>query len=696
MLILNKDDLTLDRASDLGASVFGGITDVVATTATGENNIDGLLSGIQWADRNISFSFPDSFSNDYEAGYANAASHAASFQVLNAIQQGAARNWVTGGFNKISMLNQNELTGANDRDATIRLATSNDPATAYAYYPGSTVEGGDIWFGTTYNYTNPIVGTYAYYTFGHELGHALGLKHGHETGGVRGVALNADRDSMEFSIMTYRSYIGAPTDYVYNAEGGYAQTLMMYDIAAIQHMYGARFDTNSGNSNYTFSTASGEMFINGDGQGIPYTNTIFRTIWDGGGIDTFDFSNYSTNLTIDLTPGSWTDLDVGGNFQRAYLGNGHYARAQVFNALQFNNDVRSLIENAQGGSGNDTITGNAANNTLHGGAGNDTIGGSSGNDTLIGWSGADMMLGGSGDDNYFVENVGDIVTEKLNEGNDSVSVKLNYTLPVNVENLTLTGILGINGTGNDFDNVITGNSAANQLNGQAGNDTLIGGGGNDILTGWSGADSMSGGAGNDTYFVENVNDVVTETFNQGIDTVSTRLTHALQVNVENLILTGTSAINGTGNGLANNITGNNSGNQLNSLSGNDRLTGKGGKDTLTGGPGADKFVFDTVIGASNIDTITDFISGTDKILLDDDIFTELGITGTTAGVALTANKFHTGAFAQDTLDRIIYNSTTGVLYYDANGSVSGQNVQIALIGTNTHPALSATDFQVIV
>ena len=150
-------------------------------------------------------------------------------------------------------------------------------------------------------------------------------------------------------------------------------------------------------------------------------------------------------------------------------------------------------------------------------------------------------------------------------------------------------------------------------------------------------------------------------------------------------------------GGANNdiLRGNGSADRLYGDTGTDTLYGGTGKDILTGGPGVDKFVFDTVASATNIDTITDFLSGTDKILLDDDIFTMLGITGTLAGVALTADKFHSGTSALDTLDRIVYNSSTGALYYDANGSVSGQNVQIALIGTSTHPMLAASDFLII-
>ncbi len=231
---------------------------------------------------------------------------------------------------------------------------------------------------------------------------------------------------------------------------------------------------------------------------------------------------------------------------------------------------------------------------LDGGNGNDVLNGGAGDDTLTGWSGADTMIGGLGNDSYSVENTGDVVTEAINEGTDTINSRLTYILPVHVERLVLTGVAFINGTGNDLDNVITGNSAANQLNGQAGNDTLNGGGGDDTLTGWSGADIMIGGLGNDTYFVENVGDVVTENLNQGIDTVSSRLAFLLPANVENLILTGTAAVNGTGNDLANSITGNTAINSLSGGAGNDTLNGGAGADSLVGGLGNDSYVVDHV------------------------------------------------------------------------------------------------------
>ena len=120
------------------------------------------------------------------------------------------------------------------------------------------------------------------------------------------------------------------------------------------------------------------MSINGVGQGAPGGNRIFQTIWDGGGTDTYDFSNYTTNLTVDLQPGGWTTVSTAQLAKLHYNGT-QVARGNIANALLYNNDQRSLIENANGGSGNDTIVGNAAANTLKGNGGNDKLTGGAGN-----------------------------------------------------------------------------------------------------------------------------------------------------------------------------------------------------------------------------------------------------------------------------------------------------------------------------
>jgi serralysin len=583
--------------------MFGAFTGTTATIATGNNNIDGLITADRWTSTTVTYSFTDNFANDYEAGYSNASVHSRSFQTLNATHKAVMRKWAKA-YHDVSLLNLVEQTGVADRDATLRIAVSDDADTAYGYNPEDTVQGGDIWFNPR-DYNAPVIGDYAYYIFGHELGHALGLKHPHETSGVRNVTMNADRDSHEFSVMSYRSYIGASiSGSVTNEIDGFAQSLMMYDISAIQQEYGANFSSNAGNTTYTFSLTTGEMFIDGVGQGTPGDNRVFRTIWDGNGTDTYNFSNYSTNLAIDLTPGGWSDLDVGGNFQRANLDEdsaAQYARGHVFNALQYRGDARSLIENANGGSGNDRITGNSANNTIRSGAGNDTVDGGAGNDIID---------------------------------------------------------LG------------------------AGNDTGNGGVGNDIINGGIGIDRMTGGTGNDIYYIDNVGDLVieTSTIATEIDTVYSSISNTLVLNVERLTLTGTGAINGSGNSLNNIITGNGAANTL---------YGGAGSDTLSGGLGADKFWFKSK--TDGVDSI-DFKSlEGDKILISASGFGG----GLVAGQAITASQLLVsgGSVATNTSQRLIYNSATGGLFFDLDGSGAGASVQFATL--STRPTTLATSSFVI-
>jgi serralysin len=472
--------------------MFGAVTETTANTGTGINNTEALIGLRRWTYPLVSYSFTDNFSNDYESGYPDYSSHSSSFQTLNATQKNATQNWVRA-YNNISNINLAEYAGLYDRDATIRIAMSSVPKTGQTSdLVNNTVASGDIFFNIK-DYNTPVIGEYSYRSFGHELGHALGLKHPHETDGVRNVIMNADRDSMEFSIMSYRSYIGGSIDGLTNEPWGYAQSLMIYDISAIQQEYGAYFGSNAGNTIYTFSTATGEMFIDGVGQGTPGANRIFRTIWDGNGYDTYDFSNYSTNLFIDLNPGGWSDLDVGGNFQRADLdvfSSDHYARGHVFNALQYNGDTRSLIENVNGGSGNDRIIGNSTENVIYSGAGDDFVNGGDGLDIIYLGEGNDSTsTSSSGDDQFYGEAGDDTITGwNGNETYDGGSG--NDTLYGYGGNDIMRG-----GTGNDY---IKGDDGNDTINGGAGNDTIYGGSDNDTVDGGDGDDVIYLGAGNDT------------------------------------------------------------------------------------------------------------------------------------------------------------------------------------------------------
>ncbi len=259
----------------------------------------------------------------------------------------------------------------------------------------------------------------------------------------------------------------------------------------------------------------------------------------------------------------------------------------------------------------------------------------------------------------------------------AVTINLNLTTQQNTGGSGLDTLSKVeNLIGSAFNDNLTGNDASNVLVGNAGNDTLAG---------WSGADTMLGGAGNDTYLVENAGDVVFEKANGGADTVSSRLTYNLNANVENLILTGTAAVNGSGNALNNILTGNNAANQLNGGGGNDTLDGGLGANRFTGGTGNDIFKFTT---KGHVDTITDYNIANDTIQLDNAVFTALGPVGT-----LPAAQFRVGTKALDANDHIIYNSATGALLYDADGTGVTAAQQIATLAAGL--ALSNAEFVVI-
>ncbi|HEX8010733.1 MAG TPA: calcium-binding protein [Casimicrobiaceae bacterium] len=441
-------------------------------------------------------------------------------------------------------------------------------------------------------------------------------------------------------------------------------------------------------------TLSGTSAINATG------NTLNNILTGNAADNTLNASTGADTLVGGLGNDSYVVDNVGDVVTEAASAGTDLVQASVTYTLVANVENLTLTgATAINGSGNtlaNTLAGNAAANTLNGS------------------TGADTMLGGAGNDTYVVDNAGDVVTEAAAAGTDLVQSSVTYTLSANVENLTLTGVTAINGTGNTLANTLTGNAAANMLNGGTGNDTLAGGAGNDtyvvdavgdvvteavsagtdlvqasvtytlaaevenltltgianinatgntlantltgntgdnVLNGGVGNDTLVGGAGNDTYVVDAAGDVVTEAASAGTDLIQSSLTWTLGANVENLTLTATANLNGTGNALANTLTGN---------SGDNTLDGAAGADTLIGGAGNDTYVVDNAG-----DVITEAASAGSDLVQSSLTYTlganveYLTLTGATAlnGTGNTLDNWLQGNGAVNTLDGSSGNDT---------------------------------------
>jgi Ca2+-binding RTX toxin-like protein len=374
-------------------------------------------------------------------------------------------------------------------------------------------------------------------------------------------------------------------------------------------------DGGAGNDTASYATATAAVAVNLATSAPQNTN--------GAGVDTLTAienligSRFNDKLMGDgadniIEGGAGNDL-LSGGANAAGGDTASYAHAAagvkvslaittVQNTIGAGKDTLTGFENLIGSAFADTLTGDSAANLLAGLGGDDTIDGG---------ASSDMMRGGLGNDSYVVDNAGDIVDETAGDGIDTVRASISFSLADavhaigEIENLTLlTG--AVNGTGNALDNIIIGNSAANILAGGAGADTLNGG---------VGADTLRGGLGDDIYVVDQSGDVVDETGGDGIDTVVTSvafsLTDAVHAigNIENVVLTGTAALNLTGNGLDNVLAGNAGANTLTGAGGNDTLDGGGGADTMLGGLGNDIYMVDDTgdvvdeTGGDGIDTI---------------------------------------------------------------------------------------------
>lgn len=492
------------------------------------------------------------------------------------------------------------------------------------------------------------------------------------------------------------TYIWNGLDIVIEQAGGGIDTLISsFDTTLEEHM-----------ENVTLA-GSAVFAIGNNANNVMIGNGLNNTLEGGLGSDTLDGRGGADRL-------------VGGAGNDTYITDGLDTIIEDLNAgidtvrssasITLSANIENLILIAgsaavtgNGNGQNNTITGNALANTLNGGSGNDTL------------------IGGLGNDTY-ITNGGETITEQANQGIDTVRASVSYTLGAHLENLVLTTGAALNGTGNGLNNTLTGNGAANNLNGGKGNDTLnggagndvlIGGEGNDVLNGGIGNDTLNGGSGHDTLNGYDGNDVLiggvgNDTLNGG------RGNDVLEGSVGNDVLNG-----GYGNDTLNGGGGNdtlsggdghdfleggdgsdslNGGNgndvlhggdgldRLNGGTGNDTLNGGLGRDTLTGGTGFDSFVFDTALGAGNVDEITDFNVVQDTIRLDQSIFGALALGG------LAANAFVSNASGNATTagHRIIYDNTSGDLFYDRDGTGGAAAIKFAELDVGL--ALTNADF----
>ncbi|MGQ4647931.1 M10 family metallopeptidase C-terminal domain-containing protein [Lyngbya aestuarii] len=328
----------------------------------GSNYIDSLLAGTKWGSitgipANLTYSFGSANSN-YKNNYYSG-EPLSNFAPFTTIQENAARKALAA-WGEVANIQFTEVIDSPSLVGDIRFAKSNKPSTGWAYNPSGSPEGGDVWFSHRDIYNTDIKGSYGYSVFLHEIGHALGLKEPHDPnfGGVADINI----DTTAYSVMSYKSYVGSQLNHL--SQAFYSSTPMLHDIAAIQYLYGANLNTRSGNTIYSWEPGQ----------------QLLETIWDGGGVDTISWANQSSAAKINLGTGQWSELGP------AY-----------WNGVKWENQTLAIaynvtIENAIGGSGNDTLTGNNVANTLQGGAGNDILVGGFDSDILIGGGGADSFV----------------------------------------------------------------------------------------------------------------------------------------------------------------------------------------------------------------------------------------------------------------------------------------------------------------
>jgi serralysin len=550
------------------------------------------------------FSFPQS-AQDYLVvpGYPEV-EEVAEFSPMNEYERAATRI----AFNMVASYTElkfTEIESGLAANATFRLARdislsiSNFPPNDGPYTKSDSRAAGDTFIGKENGWIVakpgevPIFfGTDQFTTIMHEMGHSFGLKHGHDP--KYNGALSAERNDVEFSIMTYAAYIGADVTGAEPAHiGSSAQSYMMYDIAALQAYYGANFGAVGETRIYTWDNSTGQQYIDGDvapDTGTTATGKIFSTVWTQGATTTYDLSNFGDNQVDDLRAGQWLNFseaqiaDLNRNAAPGTSAYNNLANGNIYNTLLYNGDTRSLISNLVTGRGDDRITGNELNNILTANNGNDTLNGGGGVDVLYAGNGDDSLAGGT--------STGGVNQLWGGEGTDTVTYA-EQTAVVYVDlgagagyvkeegALVLADALDLieNATGGSNNDTLVGDEGGNVLNGGAGQNALYGLDGDDVFIGGTatgGTNQLWGGEGTNTVDYSEMTATVRVDLGAGAGYVLRGSAFVLVDQMDNVQ-------NAIGGESDDRLIGNDEANRLDGGLGQNALYGLGGDDVLVGG-----------------------------------------------------------------------------------------------------------------
>ncbi len=435
----------------------------------------------------ISYSFPwaDGAASQFTSPYGRAENTAAITGAVNAAQAPMIAKAFEAWSNVANITFTPVIETADGTVGDIRIAFSSAIPAGYWGYSLGVSDGranahGDIWIDDAIIGQSFAPGTYNYMAMLHEIGHSLGLKHTFEA-----PKIPAGFDNQRYSIMSYtspekvwwRDITTGTTQFL-------IKTPMVYDILAIQKLYGANMTYRTGADTYAFDPAA----------------PSFETIWDAGGTDTFSVAAFSEGCTVDLRPGAYSSLAYDGvalannigiafgcNIENALGGGGRdtLVGSELANLL----DGGAGADMLQGNGGDDLLRGGTGNDQLDGGAGNDTLSGGEGDDMLAGGAGNDILDGGAGTDTASYAAMSAALRVSLAASSAQATGGAGNDTLIGIENL-------IGGTGAD---ILTGDNGANVIDGGNGADQLSGGGGADILIGGGGRDTLQGGAGGDVF-----------------------------------------------------------------------------------------------------------------------------------------------------------------------------------------------------